>query len=238
MRLRDQPPGSRGCFTPSGCRGFPRWAGGEDRVSAARSRSVHGEQISDVNGPSINRYIRVKPRPGRGEGSAGRQSWSAKPSAMHRGLSSLRKKPMPPPKIRPPNMTMTPTRRIRTNFTTMLPLKNRPPAGPFDKLRAADDRRPRGHPRTAPAPCRTKPAAGMSRVDPGQDQLPGPTRLRVSIIGGVSRQGTDAPECFRSAASGMRRTIAPLPVDHHTASRSRQQESQPPSRMPALCDLL
>ena len=54
----------------------------------------------------------------------------------------------------------------------------------------------------------------MSRVDPGQDQLPGPTRLRVSIIGGVSRQGTDAPECFRSAASGMRRTIAPLPVDH------------------------
>ena len=145
MRLRGQPPGSRGCFTPSGCRGFPRWAGGEDHVSAARSRSVHGEQISDVNGPSINRYIRVKPRPGRGEGSAGRQSWSAKPSAMHRGLSSLRKKPMPPPKIRPPNMTMTPTRRIRTNFTTMLPLKNRPPAGPFDKLRAADDRRPRGH---------------------------------------------------------------------------------------------
>jgi hypothetical protein len=38
---------------------------------------------------------------------------------------------------------------------------------------AADDRRPRGgvstrrpHSRTAPAPCRTKPAAGMSRVDP------------------------------------------------------------------------
>jgi hypothetical protein len=32
-----------------------------NRVGAAQSRSVHGEQISEVNGPSINRYIRVKP---------------------------------------------------------------------------------------------------------------------------------------------------------------------------------
>jgi hypothetical protein len=55
-----------------------------------------------------------------------------------------------------------------------------------------------------------RPAAGMSRVDPRQDQPPGSTRLRVSIVG-VSRQGTDALQCFRSAASGMRRTIAPLP---------------------------
>jgi len=90
------------------------------------------------------------------------------------------------------------------------------PFGKTSGLRAADDRRPRGgvstlgHPRTAPAPRRTKPAAGMvsGRSDRISVKPTGSTRLRVAW---GPRQGTDTPECRRSAASGMRRTIAPLP---------------------------
>ena len=146
-------------------------------------------------------------------------------------LSSLRKRPMPPPKIRPPNMTMTPTRRIRTNFTTMLQLKNRPPAGPFDPSgrpqgsgppTTAARKWPAGWwgrpPRTAPAPCRTKPAAGMSRVDPvgglvQPKRIDPPAREHIVTKVHVRELKSTAvtPECRRSAASGMRRTIAPRP---------------------------
>jgi hypothetical protein len=51
-------------------------------------------------------------------------------------------------------------------------------------------------PRTAPAPCRTRPAAGMSRVDPTvKAVLPvGSTRLRVaSSVTKGPRQGTEEP---------------------------------------------
>jgi len=88
----------------------------------------------------------------------------------------------------------------------------------------ADDRRPRGdriparHPRTAPAPCRTKPAAGMSRVDPvgglvQPKRIDPPAREHIVTKVHVRELKSTAvtPECRRSAASGMRRTIAPRP---------------------------
>jgi hypothetical protein len=71
----------------------------------------------------------------------------------------------------------------------------------------ADVRRPRGSVSTFGPPadcsstCRTKPAAGMSRVDPRQDQRIDPPAREHRWW--VSRQGTDAPECFRSAGDNQ-----------------------------------
>jgi hypothetical protein len=71
-------------------------------------------------------------------------------------------------------------------------------------------------------------------------------RLHVSIIGRVSRQGTDAPECFRSAALGMRRTIAPLlgrPSafslrQPSTSAQAQARHSQPTSAPKATINII
>jgi len=81
--------------------------------------------------------------------------------------------------------------------------RRRPPPARWPTLQV-------GHPRDCSSTLPHE--AGRWHVSGRSDRISakptGSTRLRVAW---GPRQGTDTPECRRSAASGMRRTIAPLP---------------------------
>ena len=89
----------------------------------------------------------------------------------------------------------------RRVITVALLSRRRPPAG---KPPTTADRKvtksSTGHPRTAPAPCRTKPAAGMSRGRPGRRSMSrwiGPA-CAWAVGNGSPRQGTEEPRWHSS----------------------------------------
>jgi hypothetical protein len=159
---------------------------------------------------------------------------------------------MPAPKIRPPHMTVTPTRRIRTNFTAYSPtqglatptchrlspsVRRRPPAAGGE---AADDRCPQGgiSTRRPSADCSsTLPheagrwhVSGRSGRLQATDDPPARERIVKKVHVRELKTSAVAPECFGSAASGMRRTIAPdLPT--RSEVRRRVNGAGPPSRL-------
>ena len=117
----------------------------------------------------------------------------------------------------------------RRVITVALLSRRRPPAG---KPPTTADRKvtksSTGHPRTAPAPCRTKPAAGMSRGRPGRRSMSrwiGPA-CAWAVGNGSPRQGTEEPRCHTRIFQ-ERRAIGMLTqsaVSIGTASRPRRRK--------------
>ena len=112
--------------------------------------------------------------------------------------------------MRPPRLLVFGTAKSRKSPPCE---RRRPPAG-----KPPTTGRPQGGTRglLQHLAARSRPLACLGPIRSHQRKPTGSTRLRVNEWAHVRELKNPAatPECRRSAASGMRRTIAPLPVDH------------------------